>query len=390
MGLRNNPAVLRVFLIALASHDLFWRFFANPFFFLGQEVSQALNDIMSMGNTWSLAEAQRWRSDKLRLIFPERDTNGSEQKNVKSQTKELIHKAAVTGAKAFLQSPARYVIDQKPETVQKLEEVYIIAAEHAYLLLTERTVMEIHDLSKFGGQLYFEEEERLHRKMELHGMVNIEESTKKPTDYPISLVVSPQLEASGATEIWDDEEGNEHHSNRKPPIYERHLSWLPAYVWMYLHKPGEPENEDPAGQAKYFPPRVEESSETPAERLLKTFDRVPLLELIMPYLDTLADEPRPVIEGLREEIRQLKSKCKEKESDILLWKDRAEKLQTERNKFKSKYSEAIQSLGIAFPKSTDIKSSAEFRTMQAKYQMDIDSLQRQRNEMAQEIKRLKF
>ncbi|KAB8296730.1 hypothetical protein EYC80_002150 [Monilinia laxa] len=225
--------------------------------------------------------------------------------------------------------------------------------------------------------------------MELHGMVNVEESTKKPTDYPISLVVSPQLEASGATEVWDDEEGNEHHSNRMTPIYERHLSWLPAYVWVYLPKPGAPENEDPAGQSKHFPPRVEESSEIPVERLLKTFDRVPLLELLMPYLDTLADEIRPVIEALREEIRQLESKCKEKESNVLSWKDRAEKLQMERVKFKGKYSEAVQSLGIAPPKLIDINLSAEFRTMQAKYQMEIDSLQRQKNEMAQEIKHLK-
>ncbi|KAA8568921.1 hypothetical protein MFRU_017g00960 [Monilinia fructicola] len=219
-------------------------------------------------------------------------------------------------------------------------------------------------------------------------MVN-EKSTKKPTDYPISFVASPQIQVCGRVYSWKDENGNVHFSDKNNPEHEEVATLFPAYVWMYIPIAGEPESQDPAGQSKYFPPRVYKSSETPAERLLKTFDRVTLLELIMPYLDALADELRPLIEGLREETRQLKSKCKEIDANILSWKDRAKKLQKESDKFESKYREAVRSLGKASTKSTDIRLSAEYRTMQAKYQMDIDSLQLHNDQMAQEMKRLK-
>lgn len=48
-GLRNSQASLKILLLALAFHDLFWRFFGNPFFCLGKEATQVLNDIMSLG-----------------------------------------------------------------------------------------------------------------------------------------------------------------------------------------------------------------------------------------------------------------------------------------------------------------------------------------------------
>lgn len=50
-ALRGNHRMFVRVLCALLTHHLYATVFSDPFFFLGEETSQILNDIMSLGNT---------------------------------------------------------------------------------------------------------------------------------------------------------------------------------------------------------------------------------------------------------------------------------------------------------------------------------------------------
>ncbi|TGO47416.1 hypothetical protein BCON_0279g00150 [Botryotinia convoluta] len=229
-GLQGRPRTLLRVLDALLTHHLYATVYTDPFFFLGEETSQILNDIMSLGNIWNLGHAQRWRGDTLRLIHPLYNT--PDETMVKSETNKLLRNAAISGATKFMQSPAKYIMNNTPDALQRLEGL--------------------------PDELDGDEEDFT----------------------PMALSPPPELL-----------------KDLKPAT---------------------------------FPLRSDLSAEGLGERMLKRVDRVTLLDLVKPYLDDFAEQLRPVIEGLRGEIAQRIEERNEMEK--------------QRDEFRSKYREALQSI----------------------------------------------
>ncbi|KAF5877192.1 uncharacterized protein Bfra_001555 [Botrytis fragariae] len=329
-SLRGRRRTLLHVLGALLTHHLYATVFSDPFFFLGEETSQILNDIMSLGNSWNLGHAQRWRGDTLRLIHPLHKT--PDETMVKSETNKLLRNAAVSGATKFMRSPAKYIMNNNPDALQGLEGLYIKAAEHAYLIWCRRPMIKLLDSTSFLGQPYdpHNSEMVLHRTVASGGGI-------EPQGQPISLVTSPAILRYGLR-VADD------------GIYEERW-WHEVYgyqracVWVHLPRPEELDSDEedftpmalspPPEQLKdlkpvTFPRRSDLSVEDLGERMLKRFDRVTLLDLVKPYLDDLAEQLRPVLEGLREEIAQ---RIEERDE-----------MEKQRDEFRSKYREALQSI----------------------------------------------
>ncbi|KAF7862564.1 hypothetical protein EAF04_007437 [Stromatinia cepivora] len=283
--MQRQPRLLSNVLDALLNHHIFSTIYSNPFFFLGEELSQGLNDILSLGNAWNVDDAQHWRSDTLRLILPE--NNGVEESGVKSQTNQLIYKAGIRGAIDFMRSPAKYIMNENPSALQKLQRTYTFAAEHSYKLWTQRSVMKVLDSSDFLGQPYNSKD----RDMQLHNRVALG-SKKSPEGQPITMVTSPRIDSFGYRKS---------NIGEKTRWYFEGGHYKPVAVWFYLPRSGEPDYGTEAVEPRVVPPRVETSPETAGERLLKGLDETTLLELVKPYLDALAEQLRPLIEGLRGE-----------------------------------------------------------------------------------------
>ncbi|KAJ8069443.1 hypothetical protein OCU04_003097 [Sclerotinia nivalis] len=286
--MQRQRRLLSNVLDALLNHHLFSTIYSNPFFFLGEELSQGLNDILSLGNAWNVDDAQYWRSDTLRLILPE--NNGVEESGVKSQTNELIHKAGIRGAIDFMRSPAKYIMNENPSALEKLQRTYTFAAEHSYKLWTQRSIMKVLDPSDSLGQPYNSQD----RNMEAHNRVNLG-SKKSPEGQPITMVTSPRIDAFGHR---DSDIG------AKTRWYFEVVYYKPVTVWFYLPRSGEPDYGTEAVEPRVVPPRVETSPEIAGERLLKGLDETTLPELVTPYLDALAEQLRPLIEGLRWQIAE--------------------------------------------------------------------------------------
>ncbi|TGO32061.1 hypothetical protein BHYA_0359g00060 [Botrytis hyacinthi] len=134
----------------LLTHNLFTTVYPDPFFFLGEETSRILNDIMSLGNIWNLGHSQCWRADTLRLIHPLRKS--PDEVLVRSETKKLLHKAAISRATKFMRSPAKFIMNGHPDALQKLEDLYMQAAEHSCMIWGWRPMIKLLDASYFLGQ----------------------------------------------------------------------------------------------------------------------------------------------------------------------------------------------------------------------------------------------
>ncbi|KAF7900052.1 hypothetical protein EAF00_004388 [Botryotinia globosa] len=333
---RDLPKVLRKkrgafhVLGALLTHHVYATVFSDPFFFLGEETSQILNDIMSLGNTWNLGHAQRWRRDTLRLIHPLHKT--PDETVVKLETKKLLRNAGISGAAKFMRSPAKYIMNNSPDALQRLEDLYIEAAEHAYLIRCRIPIIKLLDSASYLGQPYDTHNPEMALRHGFFSRANVD-----PEGQPIFMVESPTILGYGAAPA--DDYIFEERWWHKVYSYQR------ATVRVYVPSPEELDGNEEAFTPMALPPRPQLpkdlkpitfplrshlSVEELAERMRKRFDRVPLLDLVKPYLDDFAEQLRPVLEGLRGEIAQRIEERNEMEK--------------QRDEFRSKYREALESI----------------------------------------------
>ncbi|APA11340.1 predicted protein [Sclerotinia sclerotiorum 1980 UF-70] len=208
--------------------------------------------------------------------------NGVEESGVKAQTNQLIYKAGIRGAVDFMRSPAKYIINENPGALQKLQRTYTFAAKHAYRLWGERTVLEVSNPSDILGQPYNSKDKAL----DLHGRANVRfEGDGK--SQPITMVISPHIKLFGRERS---------RIGRDTRFYCSEVFVKPATVWFYTPGPGEPDYGTEAVEPRVVPPRVGTSPETAGGRLLKGLDETTLLDLVKPYLDDLAEQLRPLVE----------------------------------------------------------------------------------------------
>ncbi|TGO74646.1 hypothetical protein BELL_0265g00030 [Botrytis elliptica] len=324
-GLRGQPRILKTILEALLTHHLFTTVYPDPFFFLGEETSRILNDIMSLGNIWNLGHSQRWRSDTLKLIHPLRKS--PDELLVKSETKKLLRNAAISGATNFMRSPAKYIMKGHPDALEKLGDLYMQGAEHSYMIWGRPAMIKLLDASNFLGQPfdlqnpYMKAIDRVYQ----HPDIN-------PNGQQISMVFSPAILRYGLRladkGYYEKRWWHEFHEYRR------------AGVFFHVPKPGDadqdfeektlPPRPSEDLEPATLPPRSDLSAEALGERMLKRFDRATLLDLVKPYLDDFAEQLRPVLEGLRGETAQ---RIEERDE-----------MEKQRDEFRSKYGEALQSI----------------------------------------------
>ncbi|CAD6443799.1 0f123432-8c9e-4399-b226-28a878e70361 [Sclerotinia trifoliorum] len=278
-SMRGYRKILCYVLDAMLNHHLFSTIFSDPFFFLGAELSRGLNDILSLGNAWNVEDAQRWRSDTLRLILPEK--NGVEESGVKAQTNQLIYKSGIRGAVDFMRSPAKYIINENPGALQELQRTYTFAAEYSYQLWTQRAMFEVSDPSDILGQPYDPQD----KGVELHTRIDVRYE-KDGEGQPITMVTSPHIKVFGYLPSRIGVDTRWYFAGAYTKV---------ATIWSYLPHPGEPGHGREAVEPRVVP-RVGTSPEIAGGRLLKGLDETTLLDLVKPYLDDLAEQLRPLVE----------------------------------------------------------------------------------------------
>ncbi|CAD6443797.1 70c1f9a8-8226-42b3-a15d-2109d72ed539 [Sclerotinia trifoliorum] len=209
----------KVLLEALLAHHLFSNVFSPPFFFLG-DWSSGLNMLYEIGHSWSPKDAHRWRSDTMRLGFPE-VSKDEKVEAARLQMQTLIDQRAKIQAENFINSPANNLFDKTPELMIKLQNLYQEAGNLSYHLWTRRAVLKILTLNELNPSFDIND-----RMMTLHNMVK-EDVENKLTGQPITLVVNPAIISYG-TEDGED--------------YESPRIWTPAEVWLYNPLPKGPES----------------------------------------------------------------------------------------------------------------------------------------------------
>ncbi|KAF5877190.1 uncharacterized protein Bfra_001553 [Botrytis fragariae] len=208
---------------ALLAHHVFTNVFSSPFSFLGDE-STSLDSIYRAGLSWSVADANKWRSDTLRLLFPEASENDKAEA-VRLKIPPLLDDRAKIQADNFFKSPARCFFDATPELTVGLQKIYQRAAGLAYHLWTRRSMLKIVTRKDLNSFFHIRD-----RQMALHTSVQ-EDIENKLTGQLISLVIYPGVVAYGLDECVD---------------YETPRPWMPAKVW--LHKPLSEKSQVPVGQ----------------------------------------------------------------------------------------------------------------------------------------------
>ncbi|KAJ8069447.1 hypothetical protein OCU04_003101 [Sclerotinia nivalis] len=209
----------RILLEALLAHHIFSNIFSLPFSFLGDQAS-GLNLLYETGQSWSPKDAHKWRSDTMRLGFPEASKDGKVEA-ARLQTQNLIDRRADIQAEDFINSPANYLFHTDPKLLIKLQKLYQEAANLSYRLWACRAVLKISTLNELNP--LFDTDDRT---MTLHSMVK-EDVENKLTGRPITLVVNPAIVAYG-TEDGED--------------YESPRIWAPAEVWLYNPLPQGPKS----------------------------------------------------------------------------------------------------------------------------------------------------
>ncbi|KAF7953455.1 uncharacterized protein EAE97_000854 [Botrytis byssoidea] len=313
-GLRGRPRVLIIVLEALLTHHMFTTVYPDPFFFLGEETSRIFNDIMSLGNIYTL-----------KLIHPSRKS--PDEVMIRSQTEKLLRKAAISGASNFMRSPAKYIINGHPDALQQLEDLYMLAAKHSYMIWKKDSIIKLLDASNFLGQPFDLQNPNMAADNRVFQNVDI-----SPNGQQITMVSSPAILRYGLR-------------GADPAYYEKRWwhevsAYRHAGVSFYIPRPGDADQGSepmtlpprPSGDLKpaILPSRSDLSAEALCERTLKRFDRVTLLDLVKPYLDDFAEQLRPVLEGLRGELAQ---RIEERDE-----------MEKERDEFRSKHREALQSI----------------------------------------------
>lgn len=223
-------------------------------------------------------------------------------------------------------------MNNSPDALQRLEDLYIEAAEHAYLMWCKRPMLKLLDSASYLGQPYDPNSPEMVLPNTIGRRGNI-----GPEGQPIFMVTSPTILRYGLNQADDC-------------IFEERWwhqvsGFQRATVWVRVPLPEDFEgNEeaftpmDLASQPEQlkdlkpvnFPLRSKFSVEELGERMRKRVDRVTLLDLVKPYLDDFAEQLRPVLEGLRGEIAQ-----RNKERD---------EMEKQRDEFRSKYLEALESI----------------------------------------------
>ncbi|TGO91184.1 hypothetical protein BPOR_0036g00140 [Botrytis porri] len=107
---------------ALLAHHLFTNVFSSPFFFLGDQ-STSLDSMYRTGLSWSVADANKWRSDTLRLLSPEASRDDKAEA-VRLKIPPLLDDRANIQAANFFRSPARCFFVTTPELTISLQKIY--------------------------------------------------------------------------------------------------------------------------------------------------------------------------------------------------------------------------------------------------------------------------
>ena len=169
-------------------------------------------------------DSHRWRSDMLRLFFPELHVSSTGNvKVLRDFTQNMIEKVAKARAFYFMTTPASYLFRSDTtdpafafsKEMKRLISYYQRAATLSYELWTHRRILKCSTLRDLGGLTY----DRDNPKQELHssvlGFYDVDEHLMGK---PISLIVHPLLEVYG---YRDELKG-----------YEEGRVVFPAVVWL--------------------------------------------------------------------------------------------------------------------------------------------------------------
>ncbi|ESZ94267.1 hypothetical protein SBOR_5335 [Sclerotinia borealis F-4128] len=181
--------VLKIMLDALLAHHIFTKILAVPFFVLGDNTSN-LDRIYQIGQSWNPKNAHTWRSDTLRLIYPETEKDKKvEATRLHMQTS--LDTRADSKFEEFIKSPARHLFNHDTESISGLRDLYQQAASLSHSLWTRRSMLKISTLKDLSPLFDINDP-----KMEAHSMVG-EDTANKLTGKPITVVVHPTVESYG-------------------------------------------------------------------------------------------------------------------------------------------------------------------------------------------------
>ncbi|KIM93145.1 hypothetical protein OIDMADRAFT_138389 [Oidiodendron maius Zn] len=147
-------------------------------------------------------DAERWRSDTMRLLMPPlRDDNSEAEKCLRSKTEDLIAQVADQKALAFLASPAHHLIntDMRSRLTPKLQKIFSDAASLSYMLWTQRGSMRCRTLRDLTP-LTFEGESA---QFSADVLVKYDGNEERLAGREVTVVVHPLLEVCGSADAED-------------------------------------------------------------------------------------------------------------------------------------------------------------------------------------------
>lgn len=156
----------------------------------------------------------------LRILSPsiQEDAHPSE-KRVKSNTEALRQKVCSRHAAAFLEGPARHLLQAIPneatsDRAQRLENIFQTAGKLSYQLWTQRTFFECRGLLELKGESFSIDS----AIMEMHPLIHLDEAPARLSERPIMMIVSPLVR------VWGTDEAEDYDHCR---VLAKAVVWLP-------------------------------------------------------------------------------------------------------------------------------------------------------------------
>lgn len=157
----------------------------------------------------------------LRILSPSiQDDAPPGEKRVKHDTEALRQKVCSRHAAAFLEGPARHLLQAVPtdaisDRLQRVETIFQTAGKLSYQLWTQVTYFECRGLQDLKNETFSIDS----AVMEVHPLVHLDEAPARVNERPITMVVNPLVQVWGT----DEAEG-----------YEQCRVWAKAVVWLPL------------------------------------------------------------------------------------------------------------------------------------------------------------
>jgi hypothetical protein len=138
-------------------------------------------------------------------------TNG--EKQLRHITEGIITKVAQEHAEAFLNGPARYLMEITDKAAKKLRKIYNDAAIQSYMLWTRRTEMRVYTLRDMPQPCFDAESP----DFDPDALMRPENHDGHLKGKPITVLVHPLLEVAGTDAATD---------------YDKSRVWAKGIVWV--------------------------------------------------------------------------------------------------------------------------------------------------------------